>query len=368
METQVDLGAELQGRKDNDSVVATKDVSAVEPTVFDEEEVTITMAQTLIKIKAEKARIFDEQMAKRLHDKEVEQVTAKEKQEKNDLEKAKGLQQQYDDKQENIDWNAIAEQIQEKHLNNIRKYQSLKRKPISIAQARKNMFIYLKNMAGYKMEHFRFEVTGSESTRDTPTNDLKEMSEEDVKNMLEIIPVSEFKVEALQVKYPLIDWEIHSEGSRSYLKIIRVGGITEAYQSFEDMLKGFDREDLDALWRLVKEKFKKDYPLSNVVMIMMLSAKLQVEEDSDMATYLVMNIFMEANKPKSRSLDTSSNFSLILATVNMSLTDINASLTEHNLHQQCKFFSRGNSSTQQLEHFFTSSGQLINSAVGTFLH
>nr|GEZ70867.1 hypothetical protein [Tanacetum cinerariifolium] len=36
-----------------------------------------------------------------------------------------------------------------------RKYQSLKKKPVSIAQARKNMIIYLKNMAGYKMEHFR---------------------------------------------------------------------------------------------------------------------------------------------------------------------------------------------------------------------
>nr|GEX97724.1 copia protein [Tanacetum cinerariifolium] len=33
-------------------------------------------------------------------------------------------------------------------------------------------------------------------------------------------------------------------------------------------------------------------------------------------------------------------------TVNMSLIDINASLTEHNLHQQCKLFSRDNSSTQ----------------------
>nr|GFB92894.1 hypothetical protein [Tanacetum cinerariifolium] len=72
------------------------------------------------------------------------------------------------------------------------------------------------------------------------------------------------------------------------------------------MLKGFNREDLDALWRLVKEKFKKNYPLSNAVMIMMLSAKLQVEEDSDMSRDLVMKIFIEANKPKSRSLDTSS--------------------------------------------------------------
>nr|GEX81418.1 ribonuclease H-like domain-containing protein [Tanacetum cinerariifolium] len=273
VDTQVDMDAELQGRINDVSATATKDVNAAEPTVFDDEEVTMTMAQTLIKMKAEKARLLDEQMDKRLHDEEVE-------------------------KAENIDWNDVAEQIQEKHLYNIRKYQSLKRKPVSIAQARNNMIIYLKNMAGYKMEHFRgmtydkarpifereynkvqtlfkldkdveesskkkvveetllqesfkklkaVEVSGSNSTQETPTNDHKEMSEEDVQNMLEIVPVAECKVKALQVKYPIIDWEIHSEGSRSYWKIIRVGGITEAYQRFEDMLKGFDREDLLAL-------------------------------------------------------------------------------------------------------------------------
>nr|GEX46620.1 hypothetical protein [Tanacetum cinerariifolium] len=151
------VDAELQGRIDDDNAV-TKDVNAVEPTVFYDEE-------------------------------EVEKATAMEKQEKDDLERAQVLQQQ---------------------------------KPVSIAQARKNMITYLKNMAGYKMEHFR---------------------------------VSEFKVKALQVKHPIIDWEIHTEGSRTYWKIIRVGRIIEAYQSFEDMLKGFDREDLVALWSLVKEKF-----------------------------------------------------------------------------------------------------------------
>nr|GFD56794.1 hypothetical protein [Tanacetum cinerariifolium] len=65
-----------------------KEVNAAEPTVFDDEEVTITMAQTLIKIKAEKARILDEQMAKRLHKEEVEQVAAREKQEQDDLKRA----------------------------------------------------------------------------------------------------------------------------------------------------------------------------------------------------------------------------------------------------------------------------------------
>nr|GFA09484.1 hypothetical protein [Tanacetum cinerariifolium] len=229
METKVDLGAELQGRKDDDNA-ADKEVNAAEPTVFDNEEVSMIMAQTLIKMKAEKVRILDEQMAKRLHDEEVKQAAAREKQEQDDLKRAQVLQQQYEDKAEDIDWNNVAEQIQKKHLDNIRKYQNFKRKPVSIAQARKNMIIYLKNMAGYKMEHFKgmsydkesfkklkaIEVSGSESTQDTPTIDPKEMSEEDVQNMLQIVPVAEFEVEALQVKYPLIDWEIHYEGSRSY--------------------------------------------------------------------------------------------------------------------------------------------------------
>nr|GEW58694.1 hypothetical protein [Tanacetum cinerariifolium] len=52
--------------------------------------------------------------------------------------------------------------------------------------------------------------------------DWSVVSEQD---MLEIVPVPEFKVEALEVKYPIIDWEIHT------------------------------REDLVALWNLVKEKF-----------------------------------------------------------------------------------------------------------------
>nr|GEY06601.1 hypothetical protein [Tanacetum cinerariifolium] len=309
-EEVVTMDAEPQGRINQEDVNAIrKGVSAAEPTGFDDKEVTITMARTLIKLKAEKAKLLDEQMAQR-------------------------------------------------------KYQSLKKKPVSIAQARKNIIIYLKNMVGYKMEHFRgmtydkvrpifkreykklqtlfkpdkdveepkkkrvadetllqesfkklkvIKASRSESTQEIPSNDPKEMSKEDVQNMLEIVPVSKFKVEALQVKYPIIDWEIHSEG--------------------------FNREDLVALWNLVKEKFssavpgvdkekalwvelkrlfkpdaddvlwklqRKNYPLSNAVMILMLSAKLQVEEDNEMARDLVMKMFMEANKQKSKSLDTSS--------------------------------------------------------------
>nr|GEX48590.1 hypothetical protein [Tanacetum cinerariifolium] len=43
----------------------------------------------------------------------------------------------------------------EKQDNTVMRYQALKRKPQTKAQARKNMMVYLKNMAGFKMDFFK---------------------------------------------------------------------------------------------------------------------------------------------------------------------------------------------------------------------
>nr|GEY42442.1 hypothetical protein [Tanacetum cinerariifolium] len=68
-----------------------------------------------------------------------------------------------------------------------------------------------------------------------------------------LIDVEEVYVEAQQVKHLIIDWEIHTEGQRTYWKIIRLGGSTTIYQFFVDMLKHFDREDLNHVCTLVRE-------------------------------------------------------------------------------------------------------------------
>nr|GEZ29816.1 putative ribonuclease H-like domain-containing protein [Tanacetum cinerariifolium] len=81
----------------------------------------------------------------------------------------------------------------------------------------------------------------------------EDVSEEDLKEMMQLVPMEEVYVEALQVKHPIIDWEIYREGKRDYWKIIRLGGHTAVYQFFVDMLKQLDREDLNQLWTLVKE-------------------------------------------------------------------------------------------------------------------
>ncbi|GKA92462.1 hypothetical protein Tco_0814387 [Tanacetum coccineum] len=83
----------------------------------------------------------------------------------------------------------------------------------------------------------------------------KELLEEELHKLLVIVPVEEVYVEALQVKYPIIDWEVYSEDTRRYWKIIRVGNHTEAYQIFAKMLKKFNRDDLVKLWDFVKKRF-----------------------------------------------------------------------------------------------------------------
>nr|GEU80173.1 hypothetical protein [Tanacetum cinerariifolium] len=57
----------------------------------------------------------------------------------------------------NINWDDVIEQVKrkEKEDNVVLRYQVLKRKPQTKAQARKNMMVYLKNMAGFKMDYFK---------------------------------------------------------------------------------------------------------------------------------------------------------------------------------------------------------------------
>nr|GEV32848.1 reverse transcriptase domain-containing protein [Tanacetum cinerariifolium] len=105
-----------------------------------------------------------------------------------DMEKALKLQRQLDEREDDIEWSAVAKQVRERQSDSIKIYYDLKKKPVSVAQARKNMLIYLKNMAGY--------------------NFFKGMTYDEIR------PIFEREVEALQVKYPIIDWEIHTEGPR----------------------------------------------------------------------------------------------------------------------------------------------------------
>ncbi|GJZ08743.1 hypothetical protein Tco_0543026 [Tanacetum coccineum] len=121
----------------------------------------------------------------------------------------------------------------------------------------------------------------SGSVQEQPEEEEKELSQEDLQQMMMVVPVEEVYVEALQVKYPIIDWEVYTEESRKYWKIIRVGNHTEAYQFFEDMLKIFDRDDLVMLWNLVKERFSSTEPTDDKERALWVELKRLFEPNTD---------------------------------------------------------------------------------------
>nr|GEX12018.1 hypothetical protein [Tanacetum cinerariifolium] len=57
----------------------------------------------------------------------------------------------------NIDWDEVIDHVQRKQKKDksVKRYQALKRKPQTEAQARKNMMIYLRNVAGFQMDYFK---------------------------------------------------------------------------------------------------------------------------------------------------------------------------------------------------------------------
>ncbi|GKB37856.1 hypothetical protein Tco_0882798 [Tanacetum coccineum] len=92
------------------------------------------------------------------------------------------------------------------------------------------------------------EVSGS--IEEQSIGKEKEVSEEELKKLLMIVPVEEVYIEALQV-----------------------------YQLLEDMLKRFDRDDLEKLWDLVKKKFSSTEPTIDKEKVLWVELKRLFEPD-----------------------------------------------------------------------------------------
>nr|GEX97272.1 hypothetical protein [Tanacetum cinerariifolium] len=135
-------------------------------------------------------------------------------------------------------------------------------KPIAEAQARKNMMVYLKNMAGFKMDFFRGmtytdirpifekhynsiqafldkgeeEITEQEKGSKRKDDSLEKRAAnkqrineetEELKTHLQIVPNDDdvyTEATPLALKVPVIDYQVHHEHNKPYYKIIRADG------------------------------------------------------------------------------------------------------------------------------------------------
>ncbi|GJW83745.1 hypothetical protein Tco_0156890 [Tanacetum coccineum] len=91
-----------------------------------------------------------------------------------------------------------------------------------------------------------------------------DQEEAEMKKLMEIVPdEEEVEVDAISLatKPPsIVDWKIIKEEKLGYYQIIRADGNSKRYSSMIQMLKSFDMEDLDSLWRLVKAKHGSTRP------------------------------------------------------------------------------------------------------------
>nr|GEV79491.1 hypothetical protein [Tanacetum cinerariifolium] len=154
-------------------------------------------------------------------------------------------------------------------------------------EVKKNMMIYLKNMAGFKMDFFKGmtyneirpifekhynlnqaflerveeEVTGQKEegskrkgeslNQDATKKQMKNEKEEELKAHLQIVVNDDDDVftEAtpLAFKVLVIDYQIHHENNKTYYKIIKADGTHKLFISFITLMKNFNREDLEMI-------------------------------------------------------------------------------------------------------------------------
>nr|GFA61835.1 hypothetical protein [Tanacetum cinerariifolium] len=184
-----------------------------------------------------------------------------------DAEYAKNLQEELDKEHEEaykqIDWNAALDHVQYKEPQYIKRYHEIKKKPQSESEARKNMISYLKNTKEIEKEDEEIikSINETPAQKATKRRKLSEEAQEadDLKKRLEIVQDDDDDVfvEAtpLAQKVSVVDYQVVVINNKPKYKIIRADDTHQFYISFTTLLKNFDREDLETLWRIVKDRF-----------------------------------------------------------------------------------------------------------------
>nr|GEU73498.1 hypothetical protein [Tanacetum cinerariifolium] len=205
-----------------------------------------------------------------------------------------------------INWNVVIEQVKRsKRLNDaVIKYQALKRKPLTEAKARKNMIIYLKNMAGYKMNYFK----GMTYSEIRPLFEKRyNYNQAFLEEVNEDVTVPEKKVEVkeatpLASKSPIVDYKIHLKRNKPYFKIIRADepkNYTNDYL-LKTLKTMFEQPNVEAsVWRDQKGRYglAKRYSLTHFTLEQMLNnVRLEVEEESEMSLELLRLIRRQLNE------------------------------------------------------------------------
>nr|GFB20786.1 hypothetical protein [Tanacetum cinerariifolium] len=112
---------------------------------------------------------------------------------------------------------------------------------------------------------------------------LEEQKEaEELKKNLEIVLDEEddvfVNVTPLSSKpLTIMDYKIYKGGKKENFQTFRANGNHQMCLAFSIMLKNFDREDLEVLWKIVKDRFKKAQPKEVLYVFLLHTLKVMFE-------------------------------------------------------------------------------------------
>nr|GEW93658.1 hypothetical protein [Tanacetum cinerariifolium]GEW98892.1 hypothetical protein [Tanacetum cinerariifolium] len=140
-------------------------------------------------------------------------------------------------------------------------------RPPTKAQQRSLMCTYLKNIDGRKPKNLKKKDIGGKvkETQAKLKRCLEIVPEDDDDVTIEAIPLS-FKFSAI------VDYKIYKEGKKS-----KADRNSQSYLTFGKMFKNFNREDLEVLWSIFKERFKKTKPVDDMDNLLFQTLKTMFE-------------------------------------------------------------------------------------------
>nr|GEW13226.1 hypothetical protein [Tanacetum cinerariifolium] len=125
--------------------------------------------------------------------------------------------------------------------------------------------------AGEKLEQ---EITKKQNMEDDKEKvELKMLMEtilDEEEVAIDAIPLA---VKSLRI----VDWNIHKEGKKRYYQIVRADRKSQMYMFFSQMLKSFNKEDLEDLYKLVKARYGSTRPVENMDYLLWSDMKIVFE-------------------------------------------------------------------------------------------
>nr|GFA47277.1 hypothetical protein [Tanacetum cinerariifolium] len=190
---------------------------------------------------------------------------------------------------QDIDWGVAIDHVKQKAKEDpyVQRYQVMKKRPQTKAQARRNMIMYLKNEQIEEEERRAIE-----SINETPTKKAakrRKLNEEvaELNKHLEIMPDEDdnvfTKATPLARKLPVVDYSIIFLNNKPHYKIVKADGTHQLYISFLTLLKNFNRDDLESLWSIVKERFSTTKPDNFTDDFLLTTLRTMFEEAYDQA-------------------------------------------------------------------------------------